>query len=487
MKTSSFALTLTALLISNSLQAEGFKLYEQSVSAMGNGYAGRGAQISDATLVYSNPAALTELQKPQLSTGATFIHATTDYQVQTAKSAAGQSVIGRETGKNSLNELVPFLFYNDRLDAKWSYGLGFYVPFGLSSDYADDWAGRYFADETAIEVVALQASAGYRLNDQWSLGGGISLNRAAGKLSKFKDHSGLCETGSNINAVYGANVYNDAYCNSHYQVSGDDVKLGYNLAVHGRFATGTTLGLIYHSKIGFDLHGNSEITNTPITGANVAGNSNFIVVAPNLPAINKATGKLAHNPIALEKSSVALTTPADLTLSVDQNLNTDWSLQASISWTGWSKFQSIDIVSRDPNPTMSLSTQLPQNLNAPGYIGYIPEYWRDTVSAAIGTTWQFSDTRQLKSGIAYDENPISTSHKTARVPTKDRIWLTMGWHEELSNTWSMDVALGYLWMSNLTSNEAEYNVQDVRINKANLQANYSNHAMLAGIQLNYMF
>jgi long-chain fatty acid transport protein len=487
MRTSSFALTVCALCISQSLHAEGYKLYEQSVSAMGNAYAGRGAQISDATLVYSNPAALTELTRAQLSTGATFIHATTDYQVQSAKSAAGQAVIGRTQGKNSLNEVVPFLFYSDRLDHQWSYGFGFYVPFGLSSDYADDWAGRYFADETAIEVLALQGSVGYRLNDQWSIGGGLSVNHVTGELSKFKDHSGLCETGRNINGVYGADVFNEAYCNSHYLVSGDDVKLAYNLAVHGRFTTGTQVGLIYHSEIDFTLHGNSEITNTPITGANVAGSPNFIVVAPNLPAINKVTGKLAHNPFALEKSAVALTTPADLTFSIDQRLNSDWSMQASVSWTGWSAFKSIDIVSRDPNPSMSLSTQQPQNLNQPGYIGYIPEYWRDTLAGALGATWQITAERQFKTGIAYDENPISASHRTARVPTKDRVWLTFGWHEQINNRLNMDMAFGYLWMSNLTSNEAEYNVQDKRINLATLQASYSNHALLAGVQVNYLF
>ncbi|MDZ7901870.1 MAG: outer membrane protein transport protein [Rheinheimera sp.] len=235
------------------------------------------------------------------------------------------------------------------------------------------------------------------------------------------------------------------------------------------------------------MHGNSEITNTPITGANVVGSPNFIVIAPNLPAINKATGKLAHNPLAIEKSAVALTTPADLTFSLDQEIAKDWSLQGSISWTGWSKFQSIDIVSRDASPSMSLSTQQPQNLNKPGYIGYIPEYWHDTISGAVGATWQLTTHRQLKAGLAYDESPIGSTHRTARVPTKDRIWGTLGWHEQLNTKWNMDLALGYLWMSDLTSNEAEYNVQDVRINRANLQATYSNHAILAGVQFNYLF
>lgn len=49
-KTSVAAAVLVAL-SSLSAQAEGYKLLEQSVSSMGNAYAGRGAQITDATLV----------------------------------------------------------------------------------------------------------------------------------------------------------------------------------------------------------------------------------------------------------------------------------------------------------------------------------------------------------------------------------------------------------------------------------------------------
>ncbi len=86
-----------------------------------------------------------------------------------------------------------------------------------------------------------------------------------------KNHSGLCELGTNINGLYGANVYNAAYCNSHYEVNGDDVAAGYNLGFHGDLGS-TKLALVYHSEVKYTLKGDSEITNTPITGANVAGN-----------------------------------------------------------------------------------------------------------------------------------------------------------------------------------------------------------------------
>ncbi len=161
-------IAVTLALCSTGVSAEGYKLFEQSVSSMGNAYAGRGAQISDASLVYSNPAALTRLTAAngaQLSAGLNLINAKTNCRDARAQSANGQSVIGRTEGANSLNELVPFVFYADKVSEQLSWGIGFYVPFGLSSDYDNDFVGRYFADETAIQVLSLQPAIGFKLNE----------------------------------------------------------------------------------------------------------------------------------------------------------------------------------------------------------------------------------------------------------------------------------------------------------------------------------
>jgi len=477
-----------SVLLSLPAQSEGYKLFEQSVSSMGNAYAGRGAQITDASLVYSNPAAITQLEGAQLSTGLNLIGAKTHYRNAQAQSANGQSVIGRSEGENSLNELIPFVFYSNKMSDRLSWGIGFYVPFGLSSDYDNDFAGRYFADETAIEVLSLQPSIGYQLSEQWSIGMGISLNRADGTLSKYKDHSGLCELGeATTNAMFGAPVYNDAYCNSNYEVSGDDIAFGYTLGLYGEPISGTRLALTYHSAIRFSLKGDSVITNTPITGANVVGNPNFLIIAPQLPAIDLSTGKLAANTRLSEKSKLNLTTPATAAFSLDQRLSKAFSLQFSAAWTQWSEFQSIDILSADQNPSISLSTQLPQNLNNPGQIGYIPEYWHNSWSFAIGATYQLNPALTLKTGVAYDENPIAPSHKTARIPTDDRLWATLGANWKLSDTLSLDVAYGYLFTGDIAVNEREYNVQDQPLYNSGFQADYSNKAQLLSAGINYSF
>ncbi len=482
------SLTVCSAIISLSAQAEGYKLFEQSVSSMGNAYAGRGAQITDASLVYSNPAALTQLKAAQLSGGLNLINAKTHYRNAQAQSANGQSVVGRTDGENSLNELVPFLFYASPVSDTLSWGLGFYVPYGLSSDYDNDFVGRYFADETAVQVLSLQPGIGYKLNEQWSVGLGISINRADGTLSKYKDHSGLCELGeTRTNAMFGAPVYNDAYCNSHYEVQGDDIAFGYTLGLHGEPIAGTRLALTWHSAIHFTLTGDSVITNTPITGANVAGNPNFLVVAPHLPAIDLASGKLAANAQATEASKLALTTPASAAFSLDQQLTPQLSVQFSAAWTQWSAFQSIDIVSVDENPSMSLSSQQPQNLNNPGQIGYIPEYWHNSWSFAVGATFVLQPELTVKTGVAYDENPIAQSHKTARIPTDDRVWATVGANWQLTNQLSLDFAYGYLFTGDVAVNEREYNVQNEPLYNSGYQADYSNKGQLLAVGANYSF
>ncbi|CAM5220473.1 outer membrane protein transport protein [Alishewanella longhuensis] len=79
----------------------------------------------------------------------------------------------------------------------------------------------------------MQPAVGYKLNDWLSIGAAVSLNRAEGVLSKYKDHSrGCVSLARGINQLVGRDVYNAAYCDSHYEVSGNDNSWGYTLGLH---------------------------------------------------------------------------------------------------------------------------------------------------------------------------------------------------------------------------------------------------------------
>src|SRR5690606_14407016 len=139
------------------------------------------------------------------------------------------------------------------------------------------------------------------------------------------------------------------------------------------------------------------------------------------------------------------------------------------------------------NPSISLNTQSATNLNAEGYIGYIPEYWQNSWSFALGATYVYQSDLTLKAGVAFDENPISVEHKTARIPTDDRVWVTVGANWQLADNLNLDVAYGYLFTGDVSVNEREYNVQDQALYNSGYQGDYSNKGQLFAVQANYRF
>ncbi len=467
--------------------AAGYQLREQSTSAAGNAFAGRGAQITDASLIYSNPAALTELSRAQLTLGGSWLTGSSHFSNASASNAAGLPVSGPDSGEVKLDAVVPHLFYSTPLNQRWSAGIGLFVPFGLSSDYDADFVGRYFARETGFSVYALQPTLAYRVSERLSIGGGISINYAQGVLSKNKDHSGMCESEAYLNQAYGMPVYQAAYCDSVYEVEGDDWGVGLNLGVHWRPTPSTRVALVYQSEVNYTLKGDSTITNTPITGANVGDNPMLLNVGDTLPAIDLSNGLLAVDPRKTEASRLKLTTPQQLSLSLDQQLTPAWSVQASAQWTEWSAFKHIVIESEQQGGSISASTQQPQNLAVSGYIGYIPEYWQDTWAVSVGTSYALNDAWQLKLGVSWDQDPTTDAHRTARVPTADRWWYAAGARWQLAEAWAIDLAYAYMAMEDTQVNEFEYNGLDQQIYNSGYSADYQASAHMLSLQATYLF
>ena len=71
-------LGLAVALASSSLWASGLTINEQSISAMGTGFAGRSSAADDASTVYGNPAGMARLKQEQASLGAATLNAKTD-------------------------------------------------------------------------------------------------------------------------------------------------------------------------------------------------------------------------------------------------------------------------------------------------------------------------------------------------------------------------------------------------------------------------
>jgi long-chain fatty acid transport protein len=212
--------SLAVALASSQVFASGFALNEQSISGMGSGFAGRSSSAEDASTVFGNPAGMSRLKKEQVSLGAATLFAKSD--ISQTRSTFG----GQEDGDMVPTTTVPMGYYVKPVDEHWAVGVGFYVPFGLITDYGSDFAGRYYGNKSEVTTLTFQPTVSYAFNDKVSIGFGPTINRISGEISGMVPNP--LSPGSNDGKL---------------KSNGDDTALGFNAGILVQATDQTRLGL----------------------------------------------------------------------------------------------------------------------------------------------------------------------------------------------------------------------------------------------------
>lgn len=392
------AIAMAVATASTQVLANGLALNEQNASGTGTSYAGRASTPRDASTIYGNPAGLSRLNRAQISAGAAFIHANTDI------SDVNSPVPGTSKGDMVPDSTVPFAYYAQPLNDKIHVGLGLYVPFGVESDYERSFQGRYHGLHSLVQVITVQPTISYKINDRVSIGGGPTFNRIDGKLTS---------------AVPGGTFGSAALPDSYVDIEGHDEAVGYNLGLLVAITDDLDWGVTYHSKVDYTLKGHTNISGTP---------------APGLDGHYKAR--------------LDITMPESVDTSFTYRLDR-WSLYAGATWTRWSRLQSISVEN--------------SGLLAPYQPGFgtvsEPLNWQDTWSYALGAAYQLNPQWQLRAGFAVDPSPTSNADRTVRIPVGNRKTASIGAGWTPTPAVTVDVAYAYLRESKAGVNQAGYNAE----------------------------
>ncbi|MDX1635306.1 MAG: outer membrane protein transport protein [Marinobacter sp.] len=433
--------------------AGGYALNEQGAAASGVANAGAVANPENASTVYFNPAGMTELEGTQVSFGAAVLDVTGDFEGSAVRDD-GSPVTGNDGGDFVPSAVVPNLYLNHKLNDNVAVGFGLNAPYGLTADYNDGFVGRFFADETDLTVVSFSPALGFTDNEGFSGGFSVNVLYAEGTLSKFSDFQsqGLPQDG-------------------YFEVEGDDVAVNYTFGIQYQPVESTRFGLVFRTETELDVEGDATLTNAPVFGP---------------------TGPTGQTQTLTENARVPLAIPEQLTFGVSHKAVDTVTLLASVSWTRWSRFESLDVLSTQANagtPNETISFLGEQKYGEPGVIGHVPEQWKDTWSAAVGTVWQATPAVALRAGYAFDESPVN-EFRTARVPSEDRHWITLGGqYAHMPSGWTVDLAAGYLIIDDPSVDEEEYTFGDNQPTPgaARLTGEYELDAWGAAIQLSKTF
>jgi long-chain fatty acid transport protein len=439
-------LSLVGLMVmafaSSAVMASGFQITEKGTKGLGNAWAGGAAVAEDASTVYWNPAGMTRLDGNHAELSLHLIRPSFKWNDDGSTTVLGQPLTGNDGGDAGWANFVPNFFYTHAFGDKWRAGIGIVSPFGLQTDYDDEWKGRYYTTKSSIFTVDINPSVAYRINRYFSVGGGVSAQYLNAELKNDVDYGTIdvATTGGIFGLVpQGAD--------GHAKVEADDWAWGFNLGALFELNENTRFGLTYRSKVKYK---------------DDSGDASFSTPAAAQPLAN-ILGLVDTD------ASAKIEFPASASLSAYHKLNEKWAIMGTVTWTQWSCLDELRI-KFDSGAADSVTTL----------------DWNDSFFYAIGATWYYSDQWTFRGGLAYDQTPVPSSRKRSpRVPDEDRYWISGGASYEFLDHWGIDFGGTYIFTADNPKIKKTATGEDTF--RGNLVGDYDAYSYILSLQINYTF
>jgi len=429
-----------------SASGAGFALIEQSVSGLGNAYAGGAASAQDATTIFYNPAGMTRLDGQQFIIGGhlimPYVKFDNEGSTHALQPATGQPLSGGNGGEAGETRFVPNMYYSRKVSDDVVVGLGINSPFGLATEYDDNWVGRYHGIRSDVLTVNINPSVAYKISKEFSVGGGLNFQYIDAELSNAIDF-GTLDASGRLGLPPGALHLIPQGSDGKVTVEGDDWGIGFNLGLLFEYKD-TRIGAAYRSRVEYTLEGDADFSRTP---------------AP-----------LAAAGVFTDTDAKAdITMPDSFSVSFHQQINSQWAVMGDFTWMNWRIFKKLEVDFDNPSQPNSVTR----------------EDWEDSYRYSLGLTYTPNKTWTLRAGTAYDTTPIpDAQHRTPRVPDGDRIWTALGLGYKVSQVVSFDLGYTHIFVNDPDINKTATGEDAIR---GGLQGTYDAHIDIVSAQLNVTF
>ncbi len=353
----------------------GFQVLEQGASNMGTSMAGAVTNANnDATAAFNNPSAFAfselEAGKTMASMGMSFIVPTLG--------------LASDNGKRydcGVNSYVPNFFFAHKFTDDLALTLSVTAPFGLESDYEDDFIGKMQGLNSYLFTVDVNPSLVYKVTDWLSINGGVSAQYTYCRLTNYLNNPYVGKAGE-------------------FKLSGSSWGVGGNIGFTVEYMEGGRFGFHWRSAVQQDLHGTAR-----------------------------------HDGTGIGDIDASVEMPDTFTFGIYQKLPgwfDEFAVMLDYSYVRWSSFDKL-LVTGLPM-LYGGKSECPENWKDTSRVSfgihYQPEYFKKLL---------------LRAGICYDESPVpSATDRTVRIPCSDRLWYSVGAGYQLADNISLDLAYVYI-------------------------------------------
>ncbi len=381
------AAAVMAVCAASAAHAAGFMLTEQSAGALGRAYAGVGVDGTDLSGVYYNPATMTLHPGTQIQAG--FVAVGLDLAFEGEKN--GQAVT--ENGQYN-TQAIPHGYISHQLNDSMWVGLAMTVPFGMGTEYDDNWAYANRGISAEVLTFDFNPNVAWKVSDKLSLGAGMSIQYAAADL-KMKE---------NLQGQIGMPVTVDG------EIDADSWAWGFNVGLMWSPLENLRFGLSYRSKVNHHADGDFTLNNPRLQDQPFGG-------------IDQMMGTF--------DGKASLSAPAWAMATAAWDVNELLSLYATFRWTDWSSFDTLRIKS--------------SGLALLGGAKTVENHWQDTYLVSVGADLRFTNWWTFRAGIGYETSAVDDpKYRTAIIPDADRLWLALGSSFKATENMQIDVSAAWL-------------------------------------------
>ena len=408
---------LGGLMTTAPVQAGGFSTPTYGAPGWGRAFGGGSLFKNDPSSAYNNPAAMAFVDQSVVQQTVDYARVKIKYSGQaydyTGNPVSNTAVMpdgsfdpstaalnNNDGGQGGFTAWLPTGFLVIPIGDRFAFGLSQVVPQGMRTTWNENSKFRDFAVDTKIETVGLTGSLSFKVRDDFSIGGGLIVQRSQGFVSQNVD----LFSAASVSPGLGNGAFPAGVGTALMRVKVDNISTGWFTGVVWKPTDRDSLGLNYHAKIKNKMTGKYSVradalNNGLMTDDTIFGNGKTLVETA-YPGLTLYPGG-AH-------ASTQLDIPATAALDWVHQFNDRWTLGVSAMWTQWSSFKDLTLKSQGST------------------IVAIPYNYKDAWMYSVGGDFKATDELTLRAGVAYDQTPTRNSTRDPRIPDGDRYFLSLG-------------------------------------------------------------
>ncbi len=414
-RASRYTIALALLALPAIASAQAFGLNEIGSCALARGFAVTGAVCDDASTIYWNPGAMPRKEGLAFLGGAAIIKLNGSFTRDTSF---------RKYEADIPTAVVPHVFLNYR-SGKSAYGVGVYVPYGLTSQWDDNFPGRFSAKKASLQTIYIQPNFAYQITDNWSIGGGPVIGHSSVELVQGID---LATTPTTTPGVTFGNLGIPKYTEfGRATLKGTAIAYGFDLGLHGRINANWELGLRALSQLTFN-YSDADATFAPIqTNLTLAAGNPFGAPA-GTPVDALVASQFTTGALVSQKVQTSIQHPAQIQVGVGYSGFTNTTLSVDYAYVGWKSFK-----------------QLPVNFQGAAPSKVIQEDYNNTSSIRFGAEHRYMNGGALRAGFAAAASAAPPETVTPLLPEMDRELGMIGGGLPLMGGFVLDAAYSHIF------------------------------------------